>query len=97
MAEGPRRTLNAASQLATGKINVLEGGAGSAGRRAAPQLGRPRLAAVPRRTGRCWHSRAIVPDMPGWGASERPAWAREPRDIAIIVSRLIAALANLTA
>jgi pimeloyl-ACP methyl ester carboxylesterase len=26
-----------------------------------------------------------VPDMPGYGQSERPQWARDPRDIAILV------------
>ena len=36
--------------------------------------------------------RVVVPDMPGWGGSERPAWARDPRDIAIIVTRLLARL-----
>ena len=30
--------------------------------------------------------------MPGWGGSDRPAWARDPRDIAIIVTRLLASL-----
>lgn len=27
-----------------------------------------------------------VPDMPGYGQSERPEWARDPRDIAILVN-----------
>ena len=26
-----------------------------------------------------------VPDMPGYGQSERPEWAREPRDLAILL------------
>jgi pimeloyl-ACP methyl ester carboxylesterase len=30
-----------------------------------------------------------VPDLPGYGASERPEWAREPRDLAVIVHRLL--------
>src|SRR5579875_2696000 len=30
-----------------------------------------------------------VPDMPGYGQSERPDWARDPRDIAIRIGRLI--------
>ena len=37
-------------------------------------------------------ARVVVPDLPGWGGSERPAWAREPRDIAIIVSHMLDAL-----
>lgn len=28
----------------------------------------------------------LVPDMPGYGQSERPEWARSPRDIAILVN-----------
>lgn len=30
-----------------------------------------------------------VPDMPGYGQSERPEWAREPRDIAILLGELL--------
>ncbi len=33
--------------------------------------------------------RVITPDLPGYGESERPDWAREPRDIALIVGRLL--------
>ncbi|MCY4094957.1 MAG: alpha/beta hydrolase [Gammaproteobacteria bacterium] len=28
----------------------------------------------------------LIPDMPGWGGSERPLWARTVRDIAILVA-----------
>ena len=79
-------------QLATGKINVLEGGAGD-----------PVVVLHHSWGGPGWlpfhdalvdlGARVVVPDLPGWGASERPAWAREPRDIAIIVGRLIETLA----
>jgi pimeloyl-ACP methyl ester carboxylesterase len=31
----------------------------------------------------------IVPDLPGYGKSERPDWARNPRDLAIIVHHLL--------
>lgn len=31
----------------------------------------------------------IAPDMPGYGQSERPEWAREPRDIAILMNRVV--------
>ena len=31
----------------------------------------------------------IHPDLPGFGESDRPDWAREPRDVAIIVGRLL--------
>ena len=33
--------------------------------------------------------RVITPDLPGYGESERPDWAREPRDIALLVARMI--------
>ncbi len=31
----------------------------------------------------------MVPDLPGYGQSMRPAWAREPRDIAILLHQLL--------
>ena len=30
-----------------------------------------------------------VPDLPGYGQSERPEWAREPRDLAILMLQLL--------
>ncbi len=30
-----------------------------------------------------------VPDLPGYGKSERPEWARSPRDLAILVEQLL--------
>ena len=30
-----------------------------------------------------------VPDMPGYGASDRPDWAREPRDLGVLMLRLL--------
>ena len=36
--------------------------------------------------------RVIIPDMPGFGHSDRPDWAREPRDIAILIGQLIVAM-----
>ena len=35
------------------------------------------------------HHQVFIPDMPGWSGSERPAWARDVRDIAILTSRFI--------
>ena len=34
-----------------------------------------------------------VPDLPGYGQSDRPAWAREPRDIAILMSHFLTRVA----
>ena len=31
----------------------------------------------------------LVPDLPGYGQSERPEWARDPRDLAILVHQLL--------
>jgi pimeloyl-ACP methyl ester carboxylesterase len=31
----------------------------------------------------------LVPDLPGYGQSERPEWARSPRDIAILVNQAL--------
>ena len=31
----------------------------------------------------------MVPDLPGYGQSMRPTWAREPRDLAILVHQLL--------
>jgi pimeloyl-ACP methyl ester carboxylesterase len=31
----------------------------------------------------------LVPDLPGYGASERPEWARSPRDLAILTLQLL--------
>lgn len=31
----------------------------------------------------------VLPEMPGWGASERPLWARDVRDIAILCGQFI--------
>lgn len=33
----------------------------------------------------CAKASVIAPDLPGYGQSERPEWAREPRDIAILL------------
>ena len=38
------------------------------------------------------HLQVSAPDMPGYGQSERPGWARHPRDIALLVGRAIAKL-----
>ena len=83
--------------LATGKVKLLEA-TGESGESAGKPIvvlhhswGSPgwlpfheQLAAAGRRV--------AVPDMPGWGGSERPVWAREPRDIAIVMGRVLNAL-----
>ncbi len=76
--------------LATGKIKLLERGTGTPAVVLHHSWGSPGW--LPFHDKLAERHRVIVPDMPGWGGSERPAWAREPRDIAIIVGRLLAAL-----
>jgi pimeloyl-ACP methyl ester carboxylesterase len=36
--------------------------------------------------------RVIVPELPGYGKSDRPAWARHPRDIAALMNLMLDAL-----
>ena len=35
------------------------------------------------------HFSVVAPDMPGYGQSERPEWARDPRDLAILVNHTL--------
>ncbi|MEJ2133575.1 MAG: alpha/beta fold hydrolase [Gammaproteobacteria bacterium] len=71
-------------ELATGKIHLLRGGSGSALVVLHHSWGSPGWTPFYDHLARQFD--VIVPDMPGYGGSERPAWAREPRDLAIIVS-----------
>ena len=38
----------------------------------------------------------VVPDLPGFGASQCPTWARSTRDVAILIAQLIARLESQT-
>ena len=38
------------------------------------------------------HFRVWVPDLPGYGRSQRPDWARHPRDVALLLNRAAAKL-----
>lgn len=90
MADGAFREEHV--QLATGSIHLLRAGASDA-----PPLiclhhsiGSPGW--LPLYTKLATQFDVIVPDMPGYAGSERPAWAREPRDLAIILSHMLDAL-----
>ena len=76
--------------LATGNVKLLEGGAGTPVVVLHHSWGSPGW--LPFHDKLAERHRVILPDMPGWGGSERPVWAREPRDIAIIVGQLLAAM-----
>lgn len=77
-------------ELATGKVHLLEGGTGDGIVFLHHSWGSPGWSPIHAAL-RDSH-RVIVPDLPGWGGSERPAWAREPRDIAILAGRILDAL-----
>ena len=76
--------------LATGRIKFLQGGTGTPVVVLHHSWGSPGW--LPFHDTLAANHRVVVPDMPGWGGSQRPAWARDPRDIAIIVTRLLASL-----
>lgn len=76
--------------LATGKIKYLEHGSGVPVVILHHGWGSPGW--LPFYDSLAANHRVVVPDMPGWGGSERPVWARDPRDIAIIVGRVLSGL-----
>ncbi|MCY3622017.1 MAG: alpha/beta hydrolase [Gammaproteobacteria bacterium] len=76
--------------LATGRIKYLEQGSGPPVVVLHHSWGSPGW--LPFHDRLAENHRVIVPDMPGWGGSERPAWARDPRDVAIITTRLLSRL-----
>ena len=76
--------------LATGKIKYLEQGDGAVVVILHHSWGSPGWLPLHDRLAET--HRVVVPDMPGWGGSERPAWARDPRDIAIISGRILSGL-----
>ena len=84
MAESDQFT-HAELELSTGKISYLRVGTGPAliclhhswGNLGVLEL-HQKLAA---------EFTVLIPDMPGWGGSERPMWARTVRDVAILVSQ----------
>jgi len=74
-------------EVAGRKLRVLEGGAGAPLVVLHHSTGNPGWVPIFERLAERF--RTIVPDLPGYGQSERPEWAREARDIAILVNRLL--------
>ena len=70
--------------LPTGKISYLEGGEGPSLICLHHSWGSPGALELHQKLASSFT--VFMPDMPGWGGSERPLWARTVRDIAIIVS-----------
>ena len=77
-------------ELASGKVHLLEGGSGSDIVLLHHSWGSPGW--LPVHAALAERHRVVVPDLPGWGGSVRPAWAREPRDIAILAGHILDAL-----
>jgi pimeloyl-ACP methyl ester carboxylesterase len=77
-------------ELRTGKLHYLRGGAGEPVVVLHHSTGS--LGWIPFCAELAREFDVIVPDLPGYGRSERPEWAREPRDLAILVGRAIEAL-----
>ena len=71
-------------ELGTGKISYLEGGDGPPLICLHHSWGSPGALELHQLLAEKF--RVYVPDMPGWGGSERPLWARTVRDIAIMVN-----------
>ncbi len=76
--------------LATGEVHLLEGGSGSDIVLLHHSWGSPGW--LPVHAALAERHRVIVPDLPGWGGSVRPSWARDPRDIAILGGHILDAL-----
>ena len=77
-------------ELKTGKVHILESGTGSNILFLHHSWGNPGWLPVHTKLSKEHH--VVVPDMPGWGGSERPIWARDTRDIAILCNRVIESL-----
>lgn len=70
--------------LPTGKIAYLERGEGSSLVWLHHSWGNPGALDIHHELAK--EFRVLIPDMPGWGGSERPLWARTVRDIAMLIN-----------
>ena len=77
-------------ELATGKVHMLEGGSGTDIVLLHHSWGSPGW--LPVHAALAERHRVVVPDLPGWGGSVRPSWARDPRDIAMLCGHILDAL-----
>lgn len=91
MAESDQFT-HAELVLPTGKISYLQGGDGPTLICLHHSWGNPGVLELHQKLASDFT--VVVPDMPGWGGSERPLWARTVRDIAIIVSHFAHRVTN---
>ena len=70
--------------LSTGKISFLHGGSGPPLVCLHHSWGNPGALDLHQKLAADFH--VFIPDMPGWGGSARPLWARTVRDVAILIS-----------
>ncbi|HEY8839021.1 MAG TPA: alpha/beta fold hydrolase [Dehalococcoidia bacterium] len=74
-------------EVAGKKVRLLEGGRGEPLVVLHHSTGNPGWLPFHEQLAASFH--VFVPDMPGYGQSERPDWARDARDLAILVSQLV--------
>lgn len=76
--------------VANRKVRALTGGSGSPAVVLHHSVGNPGW--LPFHEALAQRFTVYAIDMPGYGQSERPEWAREPRDLAVILNRALAKL-----
>jgi len=74
-------------ELPTGKVHLLQGGIGEPLLLLHHDVGSAGW--LPSHEGLAKHFTVLAPDLPGYGQSERPSWARHPRDLAIILNQFL--------
>ncbi|MYA19420.1 MAG: alpha/beta hydrolase [Chloroflexi bacterium] len=77
-------------EVAGRRVQYLQGGSGDPVLVLHHSIGNPGWLPVYERLAAS--RQVLVPDLPGYGQSERPEWAREPRDIAILLLQMLGKL-----
>ena len=83
----PMTEIESTVELPTGKIRLLRAGAGEPLLVLHRDIGSPGW--LPFYQELAGRFEVLVPDLPGYGNSERPDFARHPRDIAIIMQQFL--------
>ena len=74
-------------QIAGKNVRLLQGGSGPAAVFLHHSTGNPGWLPIHELLAEKYS--LTVPDLPGYGQSERPEWAREPRDVALLTNRIL--------
>ena len=74
-------------EVAGRRVQYLQGGSGDALLVLHHSIGNPGW--LPAYEQLSASRKVLVPDLPGYGQSERPEWARDPRDIAILLHQML--------